>query len=159
MSDNPLLAQIYKGWETYQDNLIRAISPLSSEQLALQISPQLRSVMTLAAHIIAARVWWFHFVMQEGPADLASMKMWDDEGEPARSAGELVKGLEETWALMEKGFTRWTESDMAETFVRPGTDKWYTRQWIIWHVLEHDLHHGGELSFLLGAHGLLAVDI
>jgi hypothetical protein len=22
-----------------------------------------------------------------------------------------------------------------------------SRQWVIWHVIEHDLHHGGELSF------------
>jgi uncharacterized damage-inducible protein DinB len=34
-----------------------------------------------------------------------------------------------------------------------------SRQWIIWHVLEHDIHHGGELSSILGAHGLAAVDL
>jgi hypothetical protein len=30
---------------------------------------------------------------------------------------------------------------------------------IIWHVIEHDRHHGGELSFSLGMHGLAALDI
>ena len=159
MSNNPLLSEIYKGWETYQDNLIRAISPLTAERLALQISPQLRSVMTLAGHIISARVYWFHSVMQEGPADLAPMQMWDEEGEPARSADELVKALEETWAIMEAGFKRWNDSDMAETFARPVSGLSVTRQWIIWHVLEHDLHHGGELSFVLGAHGVPAIDL
>lgn len=34
-----------------------------------------------------------------------------------------------------------------------------SRQWIIWHVLEHDIHHGGELSSILGAHGLAAVNL
>ena len=29
-----------------------------------------------------------------------------------------------------------------------------TRQWIIWHVLEHEIHHGGELSLALGGYGL-----
>jgi len=29
-----------------------------------------------------------------------------------------------------------------------------TRQWIIWHVLEHEIHHGGELSLALGNYEL-----
>lgn len=28
------------------------------------------------------------------------------------------------------------------------------RGWIIWHVLEHAIHHGGELSLALGEYGL-----
>jgi uncharacterized damage-inducible protein DinB len=27
-----------------------------------------------------------------------------------------------------------------------------TFQWVIWHVLEHDMHHGGELAQTLGMH-------
>jgi uncharacterized damage-inducible protein DinB len=27
---------------------------------------------------------------------------------------------------------------------------------VVWHVLEHDLHHGGELSLTLGLHGIPA---
>jgi uncharacterized damage-inducible protein DinB len=34
-----------------------------------------------------------------------------------------------------------------------------TRQWIIWHLIEHDLHHGGELFYTLGAHGLRVPDL
>jgi uncharacterized damage-inducible protein DinB len=34
-----------------------------------------------------------------------------------------------------------------------------TRGWIIWHVVEHDLHHGGELSLTLGMHGVPALDL
>jgi uncharacterized damage-inducible protein DinB len=31
-----------------------------------------------------------------------------------------------------------------------------SRAWVVWHVMEHDLHHGGELSLTLGLHGLSA---
>jgi uncharacterized damage-inducible protein DinB len=34
-----------------------------------------------------------------------------------------------------------------------------TRQWILWHVLEHDLRHGGELFLTLGIHGLPTPDL
>jgi hypothetical protein len=33
------------------------------------------------------------------------------------------------------------------------------KRWYNWHAIEHDLHHGGELSFALGMHGLPAIDL
>lgn len=33
------------------------------------------------------------------------------------------------------------------------------RGWIIWHVIEHDLHHGGEFSYSLGALGLAGLNL
>lgn len=40
-----------------------------------------------------------------------------------------------------------------------GEEETFTRQWVIWHLLEHDLHHGGEISFVLGMHDLVAIDL
>ena len=34
-----------------------------------------------------------------------------------------------------------------------------SRQWIIWGVLEHDIHHGSEISTTLGLHGLPVLDL
>jgi uncharacterized damage-inducible protein DinB len=34
-----------------------------------------------------------------------------------------------------------------------------SRQWIIWGVLEHDIHHGSEISTTLGIHGLPVVEL
>jgi uncharacterized damage-inducible protein DinB len=34
-----------------------------------------------------------------------------------------------------------------------------SRQWIIWGVLEHDIHHGSEVSTTLGVHGLPIVEL
>jgi hypothetical protein len=30
---------------------------------------------------------------------------------------------------------------------------------VVWHLIEHDLHHGGEVSLILGMHGLGAPDL
>jgi len=30
----------------------------------------------------------------------------------------------------------------------------FSRAWVIYHLVEHDLHHGGEVSLTLGMHGL-----
>jgi uncharacterized damage-inducible protein DinB len=41
---------------------------------------------------------------------------------------------------------------------RSGTQT-FTRQWVVWHLVEHDLHHGGEVSLILGSHGLTGLDL
>ncbi|MGB8347951.1 MAG: hypothetical protein WCD86_23930, partial [Ktedonobacteraceae bacterium] len=45
----------YQGWDVYQEHLVKAIEPLTAEQLALKISPNLRSIGLLAKHIVRAR--------------------------------------------------------------------------------------------------------
>jgi len=160
------LSPFYAGWDVYQQQLVAAIAPLTSEQLALRSSPQQWSVGMLATHIISARAWWFHTRMGEGSADLAPLGLWDrweESEEPLRSAAELVAGLERTWQMIQDALAHLTPADLEQVIPirswngeeRPGR----SRQWMIWHVLEHDIHHGGEISCILGAHGLAAVDL
>jgi uncharacterized damage-inducible protein DinB len=40
-----------------------------------------------------------------------------------------------------------------------GQTETYTRPEVTWHVLEHDLHHGGEIGYSFGMQGLAAPDI
>jgi uncharacterized damage-inducible protein DinB len=157
IENHTTLASFYKGWEVYQEELTKAIAPLSPDQLALQAAPQLRSIGMIAAHIIAARVWWFHNLMGEGSVDIAPMLGWDDDDAPPRTAAELVSGLEATWHMIDDALNKWTPADLEQRFQR--REMTVTRQWIIWHIIEHDLHHGGELSYSLGIYGLAAPDL
>ena len=155
------LASLYKGWDAYQEQLVKAITPLTAEQLALRVAPQLRSVGMIAAHIIGARVRWFHRLMGEGSVNIHLLGMWDRPEAPVRSAAELVGGLEDSWKLIQNSLAHWTFADLDHVFegTYGGEEYSLTRQWIIWHVIEHDLHHGGEISLTLGAHGLLGLDL
>ena len=160
--NNLTLATFYKGWDAYQQLLVTAVTPLTSEQLALRPAPHMWSAGMIATHIIATRVGWFHMLMGVGNADLAPLASWDEDGMPTRSASELVIGLESTWHMIQDALTSWTPTDLEQEFQdtdRTGKPKQYSRQWIIWHLLEHDLHHGGELSLILGTHGLPALDL
>ncbi len=155
------LFPFYKGWDAYQDLLIKALAPLSSAQLGLRAAPHLRSIGENTAHIIGARVGWFHMLMGEGDAEITAMDAWDLPGAPELSAAELVRGLEATWQMIQDALMRWTPADLEYVFTRTheGEEERFTRQWIIWHVIEHDLHHGGEISLMLGMHGLVAPDL
>lgn len=162
----PPLTRVYAGWDLYQQLLIEAIAPLTPEQLTLRHSPLHWSVGMLATHIISTRVWWFHYGMDAGSASIAPLETWDKEfvegnKEPTRSAAELVAGLEQTWQMIEEALTSLTVADLETVFPHPhgGERPGRSRQWIIWHVLEHDIHHGGEISNILGGHGLAPVNI
>ena len=167
MTENHIpLATFYKGWDVYQQHLVNALAPLSPDQLALRAAPHLRSIGMIATHIIAVRVRWFHNLMGEGSSNLAPIATWDRSDEPSRTSAELVSGLETTWQMIQDALARWTPADLEQLFQDwypgeeyRGDEPWLTRQWIIWHVIEHDLHHGGELSFALGIHGLAAIDL
>jgi uncharacterized damage-inducible protein DinB len=162
MTEHPTpLADLYKGWDTYQQLLLAALAPLSDEQLELRAAPHLRSIRELVAHIIGARARWWSELMDEGGVEVAACASWDRAGAPVRGVTELVVGLETTGRAIQESLQHWTSADLEYVFhsTRHGQEYSLTRQWVIWHVIEHDLHHGGELSFLLGMHGLSGLDI
>jgi uncharacterized damage-inducible protein DinB len=157
------LISFYAGWSVYQQALVDVIVPLEASHLDLRASSHTWTVGRIAAHIIAARVWWFHARSGEG-TDLATdeqwntMERWDGASAPGRNVAELIRGLELTWDMIESALQRWTPTDLEYVFApHPEDAVARSRRWIVWHVLEHDLHHGGEISCILGAHGLAAV--
>jgi uncharacterized damage-inducible protein DinB len=156
------LLLFYQGWDTYQERLLKAIAPLSLDQLSLRPAPQLRSIGENAAHIVGTRAGWLYYVLEQGDEHLDTLASWNQADQPARSGASLVKGLEATWQVIQDALSHWIIADLAELVHdtdENGEDQTYTRQWVIWHLIEHDLHHGGELSFTLGMHGLTDIDI
>jgi uncharacterized damage-inducible protein DinB len=111
--------------------------------------------------MIGARARWFYQLMGEGGDEFAALSTWDRQGMPTRTAPELIHGLETTWQGMQAAIAGWTPADWQQTY--PGEERdepaTITRQWVIWHLMEHDLHHGGEISLTLGMHGLTAPDL
>lgn len=115
----------------------------------------------IVQHIISARAGWFSGTLQEDDELMTGYMSWGQQESPSRTAVELVEGLDATWAFIEARLQRWTPSDCATTF----PDEWegqtfeVSRSWVIYHVMEHDLHHGGEISLILGMNGLQALDL
>jgi uncharacterized damage-inducible protein DinB len=155
------LDTIYESWRGYQEKLRNAIAPLTDEQLDLQPAARMWPLSQTLQHIISVRAGWFSGTLQDPDPLMEEYMLWGQRESPARSAAELARGLDDTWAFIEARVRRWTAEDCAKTF----PDEWdgqihhVSRSWVIYHVLEHDLHHGGEASLILGMHGLQGVDI
>ena len=158
---NITLAMMTEGWQKYQSELSQALAPLSPEQLAVRAAPHLRSIGELARHMIAARAAWYHDVLHEGDDAFNALSYWNSPGSPRRSASEIVNGLALTWQVMQEALARYTPTDLQVVVEeeREGQKYAYTRGWVVWHVIEHDLHHGGEIGYSLGMHSLQVPDI
>ncbi|GCF11223.1 DinB family protein [Dictyobacter arantiisoli] len=159
------LMTFYKGWASYQRSLIETIAPLSIQQLALPAASHQWTIGMIVQHMVANRVWWFQVWMGEGNPDLAPIANWNPgevQEQPALDATALVAGLQSTWQMIADALARWTPADLEQVFSPPATLREEERenfpprtlQWILWHVLEHEIHHGGELSLALGGYGL-----
>ena len=154
---------LYEGWEAYQDLLITAVEPLSPDQLRLRTTDRLRSVGETCRHIIGARARWAHYVLGLDGQETEAFGRWDRNDMPERSAEEIVTALRSTWGTLRTALGSWSVDDLAVTVPNtdpePGEPAEYTRRWIIWHLVEHDIHHGGEITEILGAHGLQGLDL
>jgi uncharacterized damage-inducible protein DinB len=156
------LTVIYENWRGYHEKLRGCIAPLTNEQLSLQPAAHMWPLGQIVQHIISVRAGWFSGTLQENDEAMSAYMLWGRRESPARSALELARGLDETWAFIEARLQRWTAADGAKTFPDEGGDGQIyevSRSWVIYHVLEHDLHHGGEVSLILGMNGLQTPDL
>lgn len=156
--DNISLSISIEWWRRYQDLLKQAVAPLTADQLAFRLGTQ-RSAGEIIAHIIAVRVWYLHGVMGEGGSDIEALMQWDNAGAPIPSSVEMLAGIDQTWQLLTACLARWTVNDMSDKFFINWLGHDEPRGFVVWHMLEHEIHHGGELSFTLGSYGLPGVDV
>lgn len=179
----PSLKSVYEGWDSHELALMRAITPLTREQLAWRLAPQLASVGELISHVALARLWWFHPMGAPGaaglarqvapwaeekinPEDSAELGRWGDALEAVEKAivedpAELLRWQKASWQMIETTLTTWTVADLPKTYRRVRGEKVYllSRQWTIWRILSHDLHHGGEIALMLGLQGIDVHDL
>lgn len=155
------LEVIYENWGGYNGKLRNAIAPLTAEQLKLQPAPGMWPIQQLVQHIVSVRAGWFSGTLQEEDVAMAAYMAWGQRESPPLTPAELARGLDETWAFIEARLQHWSPEDCAQTFPDEyDGEVWQvSRSWVIYHVLEHDLHHGGEISAILSMHGVKGVDI
>jgi uncharacterized damage-inducible protein DinB len=173
----PALQPFFDGWAKHEALVIETIGGLTPEQLAFRTAPHQWAIWQLAAHAALSRAYWFHDVLGEG--DQATRDMfrvdrttvpglslddagWEDVEDHPRTAEELVDGLTRSWAIVDDCLRRWTADDLAGTILRAASgsrpERTHHRGWVVWHVMEHDVHHAGEISQILGSNGLVGFD-
>src|SRR5262245_25687261 len=172
----PTLQPFYEGWGNHQRLVVDAVRDLAPEQLALRPAPDAWSVWQLVGHVAGARSYWFQDILGEGDPALRDLFRvdsttvpdlpledagWEDDETHPRTASELVEALERTWSMIDDCLRRWAPDDLAVGFSRERRSGAYSssRAWVIWHLIEHDVHHAGEVSLILGSNGLHGLEM
>ncbi|CAN5664489.1 hypothetical protein BH11ARM2_BH11ARM2_00150 [soil metagenome] len=152
------LTYVFDGWDGYARSIAEAIRPLTPDQLDFSGDEEMRTVGELAWHIAHGRVDWFGRMGVAGCSELA-VEM--EAMETPEEAVDLVEWLDRTWRIVQSTLEGWTVDDLAETYRQPYQDKVYavSRQWVVWRVMTHDVHHGGQLSELLALQGILPLEL
>jgi uncharacterized damage-inducible protein DinB len=164
------LAVFYRGWANHQARLLDVIGPLTDEQIRLRPAPDHWAVWQLAANMAFGRAYWFHDVLGEGEPGVRDMFRvaattvpdlpledagWEDDEDHPRTAAEVVDAFQLTWRMVDDCLRRWTEEDLQAEFSRPrGDGRTFTRAWVIWNLMEHELQHGTEIALILRSNGL-----
>jgi uncharacterized damage-inducible protein DinB len=147
---NVVEARLFHSWQAYQDALVRGIAPLSDEQMSERLVPGLRSVGEIAEHIVYGRALWLTHVLGTAVAEVEPLLRWDEPDDPPHSAAEVVQGLDLTWRLLSARLRSGAANDAQSEEETQALQ-------ILWGMLDHDLPHIGELSFVLGGLGLPGV--
>ena len=162
------LAIVFEGWLGYRQSIIHAVTPLTPEQLRWRPAAHLRSVGELARHIALGPISWFLWMGAPGSQELAGrITAWEVDAhgnryvieaalDIANQAGELAEWLAASGKMITDTLRAWTVADLQQTYRHTWNGNTYaiSRQWTLWRILAHDLHHGGELAMLLGMQGL-----
>ena len=159
------VAPFYEGWRLFNDGLIEALAPLSTEQLALPIGSPTWPIWASASHVAGMRVYWLCVIFKEAGAETTPFidvanGGWEDDLDHPRTAEELVGALRSTWKIVEHCLATWTPETLGQEARRTyGTAvQIHTRQSVLIRMITHDAFHCGEISLILGNNGLAAIE-
>ena len=162
------LADLYPDWPQYATRLREAVADLDDHGLALRAGPGHDAIWALAAHVAGARLYWMCGVFEQPGAETTPFGValssfgWEDDKDHPRSGPELAWALDSTWAIIADVLARWTVDDLDKTasrMTRDGTLQAMSRASVLNRLHSHDAFHAGEISQLLGANGLPAIDL
>ena len=168
----PKLARVLEGWDGYQTSLLHAVMPLTSEQSSWRPAADRRSVGEVIRHLSLGRITWLARI---GAPDVDTVvhkvPRWYTDGDGARHAAEesipsdqsavLVEWLALSWRPIRRLLDEWTVDHLFQTYPHRfrGVDYLVSRQWTLWRVMSHDIHHGGQTATMLAMQGVEAFEL
>jgi uncharacterized damage-inducible protein DinB len=159
------VAAIYEGWERIQTRLTNRLPRLEPEHLQLRGVTGGWPIWALVSHMAAVRVYWLCAVCGEPGAEATPFpdpqgEGWEDHLDVPRRSDELMWAIQSSWVIVESCLERTTPEMLSDVFSRwrDGVIQRRTRQSVLTQLVMHDTFHIGEVSVVLGMHGLAGLD-
>ena len=147
------LDELFAHWEHVRHGLLSTMDLFEEEELAYRPFGESWTVGDLMRHVPNAEAGWFQYVVR---GKLPAWPVHEAEGYATIGAiQELMAGVHAETMEYLAGFG-------LEELNRPVSTPWgetLTLSWVTWHVLEHEIHHRGELSLILGLLGRKGLEV
>jgi uncharacterized damage-inducible protein DinB len=140
-------SEMFSHWDQVRGSLLAMIDRFSEEELAFTPFKGSWSAGQVMLHIADCEDNWLHGVVRR---EVEPWIFYDFKDFPSKEAilALLARAHNRTIAFLDS----LDEDDLDKVYKISEKDS-FTLRWIIWHVLEHEIHHRGELSLALGMLG------
>ena len=141
------LSELFAHWNQVHADTLAVLDKFTEDELSYVAYPGGMTVGRITLHIADAKDGWFHCIFTGERLD------WPEnytlENYPSKAA--IAALLTEVHSKIFDRLEELTEADLDTQVDSPwGTFSLY---FILWHILEHEIHHRGELSLILGLLG------
>jgi uncharacterized damage-inducible protein DinB len=144
--------ELFVHWKEVRNGLLTAIEKLTDTQLNFSPREGLWSLRETVVHIAGTEDGWLRCYTanrwHENPPQAADYP----------TIASLKALLAKQHSITETQFAENAEATLAQVCSLPWGAQ-VTMGWAVWHVLEHEIHHRGEVYLMLGLMGMEAPDV
>jgi uncharacterized damage-inducible protein DinB len=145
--------QQFEHWEQVRAGLLATIESFSEEELVYTPFAGSWPVGQIMLHIAECEDHWLHGVVRR---ELQLPVDYPLADHPSRAGIIAVLDLAHSRTL--RFLSTLDEGDLDQLY-QTRFGETFPLSWILWHVLEHEIHHRGELSLALGLLGRQGLDV
>jgi uncharacterized damage-inducible protein DinB len=146
-----LAFDVYRHWETdLRPITLASLRMLTPEQLHWKPEGFGRSAWDLAVHMADCEWHWIY-------RNALRKASWDEKWDPHQFTD--LEQLFDFWARIHRASLEWLQdtpvSQLNRKYPMPYVDlPFATMNWVVYHVVEHEAHHRGQLFMLMRMQGV-----
>ena len=151
-------ATLFNHWFEVRQALLSALDQLSDSQLEFTPCKGLWSLGQTACHIASAEEGWFRYCVTH---EIDGWEAAEFKLENFPTVADLKRLLSEVHARTEAMFPAnpaGADAVMQRRVLLPWGPE-VSIEYVVWHVLEHEIHHRGEIFLMLGLLSMEAPDV
>ncbi len=142
------LSDFFSHWDVIRTELIEGVNPLTQEQLDWIPPGGLSSIGDLLRHISEVELWWI------GNVVMKNFNYRDLTASLAPNLDTIIKELKISHEYTANLLNSKTIDCLNEIYRIPERNKSYSLGWILWHTIEHEMRHRGQIFLLMRLQGI-----
>lgn len=144
---------IFYPWKKIRKDLMSLLDQFDETEMDYVPFPGSWSVGKIFLHIAETEDYWIHYLIRKEIPDNPRYELKDF---PSIAAIRMKLRVAET--RTQTFIDTLNEPDLDWVFRTPRGENLVLNN-VLWHVLEHEIHHRGELSLILGLLGRKGLDV